>query len=287
METFEAYRGLLFAIAYRMTGSVMEAEDLVQETYLRYSRTDVAAIRSHRAFLTTIITRLAINHLESSPHQREQYIGPWLPEPVLTANHPLLVHPATTQTEDDSISAAFLLLLERLTPPERVVFLLYEVFDYRYDEIALMLERTEASCRKLGTRAKQALQRERPRFAVTTADYELVIAHFLNACQNGDVQGLMDLLAQEAMMYSDGGGKAKAGTKPISGAEIVARFIIGGLRVIADQLYTWETVELNGRPAIVVRIQQQPFGVVQFDLTDPSHIGEIHFITNPDKLRHL
>lgn len=287
MDTFEEYRGLLFAIAYRMTGSVMEAEDLVQETYLRYSTSDLAAIRSHRAFLTTIVTRLAINRLESSRYKREQYIGPWLPEPVLTADHPFLVQSANEDTPDDSISAAFLLLLERLTPPERAVFLLYEVFDYRYDEIAQILERTEVSCRKLGTRAKQALRRDTPRFTVTIADYEAVIDRFLTACQTGDVQGLMNLLAQEATMYSDGGGKATAGTKPISGSEIVAHFIIGGLRVIADQAYTWEVVELNGRPAIVVRIQQTPFGVVQFDLTDTTHIGEVHFITNPDKIRHL
>lgn len=291
MESFETYRSLLFSIAYRMTGSVMEAEDLVQETYLRYSATDPTQIASHRAFLTTIITRLAINTLNSARVRREDYIGPWLPEPILTAHNPQLVHPI--EGDEDSISAAFLFLLERLTPLERAVFLLREVFDYSYDEIAQILERTEAACRKLGTRAKQHIHAHRPRFAVSNDDYQRVIESFLTACQTGNLEGLIQLLAQDATIRSDGGGKAVAGTKPVRGHEIVARFILGGLRIIADENYTWDVVELNGRPAIVVRIDGKAFGVVQFELrnqspTDPSpQIEEIHFITNPDKIRHL
>jgi RNA polymerase sigma-70 factor (ECF subfamily) len=286
-NSFENYRTLLFSIAYRMTGSVMEAEDLVQDTFLRYSTVNAAQITSLRAFLITIITRLAINALESARFRRENYIGPWLPEPILTAAHPQLVQPADRENDYDSISSAFLLLLERLTPLERAVFVLKEVFDYTYVEIAQILDRTEAACRKLGTRAKKHITEGHPRFSVSTEHYQQVIEHFINACETGNLEALVALLAQEATIYSDGGGKAKAGTRPVSGAEIVARFILGGLRVIADQNYIWEVVELNGRPAIVVRIAGKAFGVVQLELSDCNHIAEIHFITNPDKIGHL
>ena len=162
---FEEHRLLLFSIAYRMTGSVMEAEDLVQETYLRYRAVDPVQILSHRALLTTIITRLAINLLNSARIRRESYVGPWLPEPVLMADNPQLVHPITRDSErdevDDSISSAFQLMLERLTPLERVVFVLHEVFDLPYSEIARILKRTEAACRKLGPRAKKQLTERR------------------------------------------------------------------------------------------------------------------------------
>jgi RNA polymerase sigma-70 factor (ECF subfamily) len=287
VESFEDYRTLLFSIAYRMTGSVMEAEDLVQDTFLRYQAVNAAQITSLRAFLITIITRLAINALESARFRRENYIGPWLPEPILTTANPQLVQPTDRESAYDSISSAFLLLLERLTPLERAVFVLKEVFDYTYVEIAQILDRSEAACRKLGTRAKKHVTEGQPRFSVSKEHYQEVIEHFLHACETGNLEALVALLAQEATIYSDGGGKAKAGTRPVSGAEIVARFILGGLRVIADENYSWEVVELNGRPAIVVRIAGIAFGVVQFELGDCSHIAEIHFITNPDKISHL
>jgi RNA polymerase sigma-70 factor (ECF subfamily) len=286
-EPFETYRPLLFSIAYRMTGSVMEAEDLVQDTYLRYSAVDAEQITSLRAFLTTIITRQAINVLESSRIRRETYIGPWLPQPLLTTGDLKLVHPSDQDGLSDSISTAFLLMLERLTPLERAVFLLKEVFDYTYGEIAQILDRTESACRKLGTRAKQHVREQRPRFTVSTEHYHQVIESFINACQSGNLDGLVTLLTAEATIYSDGGGKAKAGTRPVTGHEIVARFIIGGLRVIADQDYTWTILELNGRPAIVVRINGKAFGVVQFELSTTQKIESIHFITNPEKINHL
>jgi RNA polymerase sigma-70 factor, ECF subfamily len=287
VENFETYRSLLFSIAYRMTGSVMEAEDLVQETYLRYSAIDPAEIASHKAFLTAIITRLAINVLTSSRARRENYFGIWLPEPVMTANDLVLLRPSERENAYDTISTPFMVLLERLTPPERAVFLLREAFDYPYKEIAEILGRSEAACRKLGLRAKQHLAGQAARSLVSTEHYHQVIARFLDACQNGNMEGLIDLLVQDATIYSDGGGKAPAGNRPVSGHEIVAKFILGGLRVIADQAYTWDVLELNGRPAIVVRIHGKAFGVVQFELSDAHHIGEIHFITNPDKIGHL
>ena len=180
-----------------------------------------------------------------------------------------------------------MILLEQLTPLERAVFLLKEVFDYSYGELAQILDRSEAACRKLGTRAKQHLSAGRPRFPVSTAEYQAIVGRFLEACQTGDLEGLVVLLAQEATITTDGGGKAVAGTRPVRGQEIVARFILGGLRMIADQPYSWEMVELNGRPGIVVRVGGQAFGVVQFELGDRAHIQDIHFVTNPDKLRHL
>ncbi len=286
-EHFEEYRSLLFSIAYRMTGSVMEAEDLVQESYLRYMAVDPAQIVSHRALLTTIITRLAINVLNSARIRRESYVGPWLPEPVPTADNPQLAHPSERDEVYDSISSAFLLLLERLTPLERVVFVLHEVFDIPYREIAQILERTEDTCRKLGTRAKKHLAERRLRFAISKPQYHALIDSFLDACQSGNLQELMDLLAQEAMIYSDGGGKARAGTRPVSGQELVARFILGGIRSIAGEEYRWKVVELNDRPALVVQIRGRTFGVVHFDLNDRQQIEEIHFITNPDKIGHL
>ena len=177
--------------------------------------------------------------------------------------------------------------MERLTPLERAVFLLREVFDYSYDEIAQILERSESACRKLGTRAKKHVTEERPRYSVSTEHYQEIVESFLEACQTGNLEGLIGLLAQDATIYSDGGGKAKAGTRPVCGHEIVARFIIGGMRVIAGEDYSWEVIELNGKPAIVVRIGGQAFGIVQLELIDQKHIGEIHFITNPDKIGHL
>ena len=299
MQEFEEYRPLLFSIAYRMTGSVMEAEDLVQETYLRYMSVAPAEIVSHRALLTTIITRLAINLLKSARIRRESYVGPWLPEPVLTANNPQLVHPTPGNLGDDaqsdevydSISSAFLLLLERLTPLERVVFVLHEVFDISYPEIAQILERTEAACRKLGARAKKHLTERRSRFVISKPQYHALIDSFVDACQSGNLEALMGLLAQEATIYADGGGKARAGTRPVSGQELVARFILGGLRSIAGEAYRWKIMELNDRPAIVVQIVDQivdrTFGVIHFDLNHRQEIAEIHFITNPDKIGHL
>jgi RNA polymerase sigma-70 factor (ECF subfamily) len=294
-EHFETHRALLFAIAYRMTGSVMEAEDLVQESYLRYCAVDPATIVSHRALLTTIIARLAINWLNSARVRRESYVGPWLPEPVPTANNAQLVHPPRYQdnaqtrsdTLHDSISSAFLRLLERLTPLERVVFVLHEVFDVPYREIAAITERSEAAVRKLGTRAKQHISERQARFVIAKEQYHAVIDTFLDACQNGDLQGLMDLLAQEATIYTDGGGKARAGTRPVSGQEVVARFILGGLRSIASEEYSWQILELNDRPAIIVMIDGRAFGVIHLDLNAQHEITEIHFITNPDKLNHL
>ena len=200
-----------------MTGSVMEAEDLVQESYLRYLAVDPAQIVSHRALLTTIITRLAINLLNSARLRRQSYIGPWLPEPVLTADNPQIAHPAAQDNLYDSISSAFLLLLEQLTPLERVVFVLHEVFDLPYPEIAEILERTEAACRKLGTRAKKHMAERRPRFAISNQHYHAVIESFVDACQSGKLQELMDLLAQEATIYSDGGGKARRECAQLAG----------------------------------------------------------------------
>jgi RNA polymerase sigma-70 factor (ECF subfamily) len=241
--------------------------------------------------LTAIITRLAVNLLKSARIRLESYVGPWLPEPVVTVDNPQLVRPSLRiERRDeayDSISSAFLLLLERLTPLERVVFVLHDVFDFPYNEIAQIVERSEAAYRKLGTRAKKHITEQRPRFAVSMQQYHDVIDSFLDACQSGNLQGLMDLLAQEATIRSDGGGKARAGTRPVSGQELVARFILGGLRTIAGEQYIWQVMELNNRPAILVQIGGHNFGVIQFELNNQQQIEEIHFITNPDKIGHL
>jgi RNA polymerase sigma-70 factor, ECF subfamily len=205
METFETYRPLLFAIAYRMLGSAMEAEDIVQETYLRYQRASKDSIRQMKPFLTTILTRLCLDQLKSARAQRENYIGPWLPEPILTDDGALI-----TPNKDDSISMAFLVLLENLSPPERAVFLLREVFDYDYPEIAQIIGKEEAACRQLFHRAKKHITEHRPRYKSSPEAHQQITLRFMQAITEGDVNGLVSLLADEVALWSDGGGKVGA-----------------------------------------------------------------------------
>jgi len=277
---FEDYRGLLFGIAYRMLGSAMEAEDVVQEAYLRSRETPPEQIRSPKAFYGTVVTRLCLDRLKSAQAQRETYPGPWLPEPLVTTDLAL-----TKVIEIESISMAFLVLLESLTPVERAVFLLREVFDYEYADIARMVEKDESACRQIFHRAKQHITEHRPRFTSSPEEQQQLLEKFLIACGTGDMDGLMNLLADDVTSWSDGGGKAQAATRPVRGKEKVGKQMLGiAKRARAD--FRFEVKFFNGQPGIVYYSGQTPLGVVALDY-GAGQIQAVRFILNPDKLKHL
>src|SRR6266513_673691 len=207
VESFESYRPNLFAIAYRMLGSAMDAEDMVQETYLRYQTTPAEPIRSLKAYLTTIIIRLCMDQLQLARRQREVYVGPWLPEPILTTTTPASEDPAERVDREESISLAFLVLLEQLQPFERAVFLLREVFEYKFAEIAAMLGKSEAACRRSFSRAKLHLREHRPRFPVSPQPHRQLLSGYFQAVQMGEMTPLMNLLSENVTLWTDGGGK--------------------------------------------------------------------------------
>jgi RNA polymerase sigma-70 factor, ECF subfamily len=280
LETFERHRPLLFSIAYRMLGSVMEAEDMVQETYLRYIKTPAETVTSPKAFLSTIITRLCLDHLKSAKVEREEYIGPWLPEPFRTDE------PSLTPVDSyEMISIAALALLENLSPLERAVFLLREVFDYSYGEIAAIVEKSEANCRQFYHRAKQYLHQHRPRFKTSPAAQQKLVTGFLQAVQTGDVEGLTTLLAKDVTLWSDGGGKAAAARRPLVGNERVAQLLLVSYRKRPEHSHM-ELAEVNGVLSILYRVENQVVGVMSFAGKDAC-ITEIWSVWNPDKLQHL
>ncbi|GIK56233.1 MAG: RNA polymerase sigma-70 factor [Chloroflexi bacterium] len=281
-DTFNSYRAYLFAIAYRMLGSVMDAEDMVQETYLRWQNSAAAAIESPKSYLAAIITRLCIDHLRSAKVQRETYMGEWLPEPLLLDSMPAQEDMAALS---DTLSIAFLVLLETLSPTERAVFLLREVFDYEYAEIAEMVGKSEANCRQMVRRARQHLADGRPRFQSTPAEQQHIVYQFAQACVQGDMTGLLALLAEDVVEYSDGGGKVVAAIKPVHGAEKVARFFLGLMKKLPDTL-AYQLAIANGRPAILSYLDGEPINVTILDIGD-GRIQRIYNIVNPDKLRHL
>ena len=286
MESFEAYRPKLFAIAYRMLGSAMDAEDMVQETYLRYQMLPPEQIRSEQALLMTIVTRLCINQLKSAHQQRESYLGPWLPEPLLTDDHPELLDPEEQASEYESISFAFLVLLESLQPVERAVFLLHEVFDYDYGEIAGIIGKSEAACRQLMSRAKKYLAAHRPRFKSSPEHHREMLERFLQASQAGELDGLMQLLSEDVSLWVDAGGKVKgAATQPVRSREAVARFVLGSRRLWPEGLVI-EIADVNGQPAVILRAAGRVFLVINIE-TEAQSIRAIRLIANPDKLTSL
>jgi len=277
---FERYRPLMFSIAYRMLGSASDAEDMVQETYLRYRATPAAEIVSHKAFLSTIITRLCLNQLQSARDKRETYIGPWLPEPILTESDSA---PAQQAELHESISIAFLALLEQLTPLERAVFLLREVFSYEYAEIADIMVRDEAACRQIFSRAKKHIAEHRPRFTPSRETHQEILNQFIRAANTGELDGLMQILTMDVTLWADGGGKARgAALHPLHGREAVARFILGSVRLFDD--LRAEIMEVNGEPSVVIRSGEHPVVVLAIT-ADGGQISEIRAMGNPDKLK--
>jgi RNA polymerase sigma-70 factor, ECF subfamily len=285
-DPFEEYRSLLFAIAYRMLGSAMEAEDIVQEAYLRYRATLPESIRTLKSFLTTIVYHLCIDHLKSAQAQRETYVGPWLPEPIITGDGASCRSPLRQITDRESISMAFLVLLESLSPLERAVFLLREVFDYAYTEIAQITGRNQAACRQLFSRAKKHISEHRPRFPASPEAHTKMVGRFMEACIAGDMDGLMSLLVEDVTVWSDSGGKVSgAARQPIQGRDRVARAMIGNA-ARAPSGTTLEVIEANGFPALLIRVKGQVVGVLTLEV-EGDFIRAIRNVANPDKLAHL
>jgi RNA polymerase sigma-70 factor (ECF subfamily) len=283
---FEEYRSLLFAIAYRMLGSAMEAEDIVQEAYLRYRATPPESIRRLKSFLMTIVHHLCIDHLKSAQSRRENYVGPWLPEPIITGDGAPPLSPLRQITDRESISMAFLVLLENLSPLERAVFLLREVFDYDYAEIAQITERNEAACRQLFSRAKKHIRDHRPRFPASPEAHAKMVGRFMEAWIAGDIDDLMSLLAEDVTVWSDGGGKVSgAARQPVQGRDKVARGIISLLSRTPEGT-TVEVIEANGLPALLMRVKEQIVGVLTLEV-EGDFIRAVRNVVNPDKLAHL
>ncbi len=281
-KTFNQYRVLLFSIAYRMLGSATDAEDIVQEAFLRWLQANDEEIQSPRAFLSTVVTRLCIDQLRSARAKRELYVGPWLPEPLSTSQRQDLTETAVLA---ESLSFAFLVMLENLGPLERAVFLLREVFDYDYAEIAAIVGKSEANCRQVLHRAHQHLEQRRPRFEVSREQQERITAQFLHASLGGDMQGLLNLLAEDVVFAADSGGKAWAGLKPVHGADKVARGVLGGRRFLPPGIQGI-IEEVNGQPAIVGYADGRPTIVVLLYIED-GLIRRVYQVVNPDKLHWL
>jgi len=283
LATFDQYRSLLFSVAYRMLGSVADAEDMLQETFIRWRQASEEKIRSPRAFLVTIISRLCINHLQSARVQREEYVGQWLPEPIVT-------DPGSDPLElirvDESLSMAFLVMLERLTPIERAVFLLREIFEYEYSEIASALGQSEVNCRQILGRARKHVRAMRPRFKASQQKKSDLLERFLKATSVGDLDGLVALLANDAVLHSDGGGKALAVPNLIRGVDKVARGVLGSLQRLVPRDLVSRVTQINGEPGVLSYRNGKPYSVLTFEISE-DRIRVIYILTNPVKLAHL
>lgn len=266
-----------------MLGSVADAEDMLQETFIRWQRASDQEIRSTRAFLVTVVSRLCINHLQSMRVRREEYVGQWLPEPVITERD---TDPFSLLRVDESLSMAFLVLLERLAPVERAVFLLREVFDYDYSAIAQILGKDEDNCRKIFSRARQHVAEIRPRFVTPPQQRERLLAEFMQATASGDMDGLVALLADDAILYADGGGKGPALPNSVHGPVDIARAILGSLNKLVPRNLANRPLQVNGEPGVVSYLDGRPYSVITFDVAD-GRINSIYVVTNPQKLTHL
>ncbi|HEU0026392.1 MAG TPA: RNA polymerase sigma-70 factor [Ktedonobacterales bacterium] len=286
LASFESYRAYLFAIAYRMLGSAMDAEDMVQETYLRYQATPPESIVSLKAFLTTVLTRLCMDQLHLARRKREVYPGPWLPEPIFTEDDGGAANPERRIDLHESLSLAFLTLLEDLPPLERAVFLLREVFDYEYAEVAAFLGRSEVAVRQSFSRAKKHLADHRPRFAVSPDVHRQMLTSFMRAAESGDMAALMAVLAEDVTLWADAGGKVRgAAPRPIVGRQTVAAFVLGTERFAPAQ-YRIEVATVNQQPAMLVRTDDGIYLVLTIEV-EAGLIARIRVIANPDKLAHL
>jgi RNA polymerase sigma-70 factor, ECF subfamily len=282
----DGLRPLMFSIAYRMTGSVGDAEDIVQEAVIRTYRaaSQGTLVESPKAYVTTTTTRLAIDHLRSARVRRESYVGTWLPEPLVTDPAP---GPAERAEMSDSLSLAFLVLLESLSPVERAVFLLREVFGYGYAEIAGAVGKSEPNCRQIFTRARRHVDEGRPRFDASRRQGTELTERFLAVLGGGDLEAFIDTLAPDVVMYGDGGGKAPAGTRPVYGREKVTRLLRGLVRQTERWAAEFHPAQVNGQPGIVAYDRDgKPFGVMAFEVLD-GQVQAIRSVINPDKLRHL
>jgi RNA polymerase sigma-70 factor (ECF subfamily) len=277
---FAEHRALLFTVAYEMLGSAVDAEDVLQESWLRWAGVDHAEVRDPRAYLVRIVTRQALNRLRTLQRQRETYVGPWLPEPLVTA-------PDVAEDVElaESVSFAMLVVLETLTPLERAVFVLREVFGFDYDEIAAATDRSAAAVRQLAARARKHVEARRPR-AAPSSDTEEVTARFVLAAATGELQPLMDVLAPDVVLLSDGGGIKRAALRPLHGADKVARWFAGVLRKEADVEFTVDWTNANGQPAALLFADGELDSVGTVTVED-GRITRIYLVRNPEKLTGL
>jgi RNA polymerase sigma-70 factor (ECF subfamily) len=283
-HVFQHYRLLLFSIAYRMLGSATDAEDIIQDAFVRWLQADGSNVQSPKAYLSTIVVRLCLDQLRSARAQREVYVGPWLPEPIATGQRPEL---SETVAQAESLSLAFLLLLEKLNPLERAIFLLREVFEYEYSEIAAIVEKSEANCRQIFHRAQQHLEKGRTRFSASREQQERITSRFLQASTSGDMQGLLSLLSNDIISMGDSGGKTalKAGLMPVYGPDKVSRGYLGALRSLPAGVVT-QVTEVNGQPALVGYINEKPVGAILLQI-EGEQISHLYYVVNPEKLNWL
>lgn len=288
VDLFQTNRPALFGVAYRMLGSATDAEDVLQDAWLRFSSARAADIRSAKAYLTTIVTRLCLDRLKSARATREEYIGPWLPEPVVTDDRR---EPEQSLAQTESVTLAFMVMLETLSPEERAVFLLREIFDYEYDEIAAMLETTSGNCRQLFHRAKARIAERKPRFRATLDEKRPLIDRFVRAFRDGSEEELTSLLAADVGFWSDGGGKVLAARRPVFGRERVASLLVGFRRTapaigISLESVAFDIVEVNGEPAVLLRVAGKLDGVYVLTIEEGA-IAAIRVVRNPDKLTYI
>ncbi len=285
-DVYQRLRPLMFAIAYRMIGSVSEAEDIVQEAFLRYHRA-ASGIESPKAFLSAVTTRLCIDYLRSARASREAYIGEWLPEPLLTDRTGGPSGPAELAEQADSLSMAFLLLLERLSPVERAVFLLHDVFGYGYDEVAGIVGKSEGNCRQLALRARRHVAESKPRFEASRVKARGLAARFFAAVGDGDMDGLVRLLAADVVMQGDSGGGRPSWPRPIAGRDHVGRLLAGLIEQIRQVGVVIRPAEINGQPGgMFLDPAGRLINVFVLDIAD-GQIQTIRSVINPGKLRHI
>jgi RNA polymerase sigma-70 factor (TIGR02957 family) len=279
-ETFLAHRNLLFTVAYEMLGSAADAEDVLQETWLRWVKVDVEQVRDQRAYLVRITTRQSLNRLRTMKRRKEAYVGPWLPEPLLTA-------PDVAEDVElaESVSMALMLVLETLSPTERAVFVLREAFDISYDEIAAAVDKSPAAVRQIAYRARRHVEARHPRQVVSPSQTRAALESFQRALETRDLQGLLDVLAPQVVLVSDGGGVKQAAPRPITGAEKAARFIVGGLAK-AQVTLTSDPTMVNGNPALVLRVDGEIDGVIAIRVED-ARITGLYYVRNPEKLTRV
>jgi RNA polymerase sigma-70 factor (ECF subfamily) len=280
---FHAYRRLLFSVAYRVLGSAADAEDAVQDAWIKWSSADRSQVADPRAYLTRIVSNLALERLRSARHRRETYVGPWLPEPILTGGDA-----SEAVTDAESVSMAMLVVLETLSPLERAVFVLREVFGFSHAEIAEAVERSEAAVRQAAHRAREHVRAGRPRFAADRSRQREVTERFFSAATGGDVNALLELLSPDVTLWTDGGGKVRQALRPVVGAATVAAWFAAvgtvayqGVRP-ADMRA--ELVEINGGPGMLFRGPERVIATVTFDFGEDGRITAIHNVANPDKL---
>ncbi|MFI6033691.1 RNA polymerase sigma-70 factor [Streptomyces sp. NPDC051315] len=284
-DVFEEHRPLLLGVAYRMLGRVADAEDVVQDAWLRWSAADRTDVREPRAYLVRVTTRLALDRLGRVKARNEAYIGPWLPEPYVTDFGDTVQDTAERAVLADSVSLAVLVVLESLSPLERAVFVLREAFGYPYAEIGAVLDRTESAVRQLAGRARRHVEERRPRYEVDPVQRRELTERFLAAAVDGDLEGLMALLAPDARLVGDSGGKARAPLRVVESADHVGRFLVGAARKgIPDPSFRF--LEINGAPALLVLSGDKPDAVFQIDVVE-GRIQAVYVIRNPDKLRGL